>query len=316
MGEFVFDHGWADAAERAGIRYFPKLLAGVPFTPAYRAPLSDARRTPIAPADDRACSARALIALCAENKLSSVHVNFCEAGRGRALAKLGFMERLGYQYHWRNAGFTTFDDYLDQLKSKRRYAVRHERGRAGRPGHRNSGVMRAMRFPIRCSRRCSSSIPLDDRQALLGTPIPDAEVLRADARASSAHLCLVCAFRGDELIAGTFNLQKAGRDVRALLGMLPRAEIPAFQRLLLRRDRALHRASACALRAGRRRRIQMAARLRSGADPQRAFHRASGIRKAVALLLARERREVEAWIAAGHEHSQLKAAAPSDAEQA
>src|SRR5207245_2341298 len=59
--------------------------------------------------------------------LSSAHVNFCEADEAAALAKVGFLERLGYQYHWRNTSFSSFDDYLAQLKSKRRYAVRHER---------------------------------------------------------------------------------------------------------------------------------------------------------------------------------------------
>ena len=126
MGEFVFDHGWADAAERAGIRYFPKLLVGVPFTP------HTGRRFLSAPDVDRASIlqvlGRALTKLCADNKLSSVHVNFCADDEAKVLGQLGYLERLGYQYHWRNAGFQSFDDYLGQLKSKRRYAVRHERG--------------------------------------------------------------------------------------------------------------------------------------------------------------------------------------------
>jgi predicted N-acyltransferase len=75
MGEFVFDHGWADAADRAGIRYFPKLLVGVPFTP------HTGRRFLSARDVDRASMLRvlgnALTKLCADNKLSSVHVNFC-----------------------------------------------------------------------------------------------------------------------------------------------------------------------------------------------------------------------------------------------
>src|SRR4029077_8091242 len=55
------------------------------------------------------------------------HVNFCAEDEAETLRELGYLERLGYQYHWRNAGFQSFDDYLAQLKSKRRYAVRHER---------------------------------------------------------------------------------------------------------------------------------------------------------------------------------------------
>ena len=125
QGEFVFDHGWADAAERAGISYFPKLLVGVPFTP------HTGRRFLVASEYDRTrmvqVLGRALLQLCSDNKLSSVHVNFCAPEEAAALAEVGFAERLGYQYHWINAGFATFDDYLAQLKSKRRYAVRHER---------------------------------------------------------------------------------------------------------------------------------------------------------------------------------------------
>ena len=126
MGEFVFDHGWADAAEGAGIRYFPKLMVGVPFTP------HSGRRFLTAPRADRTglinLIGLALSSICEDNKLSSVHVNFCEPDEAAALAPIGFMERLGYQYHWRNAGFATFDDYLNRLKHKRRTAVRHERG--------------------------------------------------------------------------------------------------------------------------------------------------------------------------------------------
>src|SRR5207245_10502199 len=71
--------------------------------------------------------ARALTELCTDNGLSSVHVNFCQPDEAEVLKGIGFLERLGYQYHWHNGGFSTFDDYLAQLKSKRRYAVRHER---------------------------------------------------------------------------------------------------------------------------------------------------------------------------------------------
>src|SRR5271157_1589179 len=132
MGEFVFDHGWAEAAERAGIRYYPKLLVGVPFTP------HSGRRFLTAPGADReplvSLLAQALVALCMENELSSVHVNFCELDEAASLRESGFIERLGYQYHWRNAGFRGFDDYLNQLKSKRRHAVRHERAELQRQG--------------------------------------------------------------------------------------------------------------------------------------------------------------------------------------
>lgn len=135
MGEFVFDHGWAEAAGRAGIKYYPRLLVGSPFTP------HTGRRFLTAPDADRTRMIEllggALVKLCADNKLSSAHVNFCAEDEGHALARLGFVERLGYQYHWHNAGFATFDDYLARLKHKRRTAVRHERAASRNSGFRS-----------------------------------------------------------------------------------------------------------------------------------------------------------------------------------
>src|SRR5262245_4839477 len=104
-GEFVFDWGWADAAQRAGIDYYPKLLVGVAFTPVTGA------RLLTAPGEDRAALlaalARALREVCDGNDLSGVHVNFCRDDERAALEAAGFLPRLGYQYHWRNGGFAT-----------------------------------------------------------------------------------------------------------------------------------------------------------------------------------------------------------------
>src|SRR5512145_3492588 len=123
-GEFVFDWGWADAAERAGIAYYPKLLVGVPFTPVTGARLLSA------PGEDRALRVRQLAAalaeLCGGNRLSGAHVNFCREDERDALAAAGFLPRLGFQYHWRNAGFADFDAWLAALRSKRRNQVRRE----------------------------------------------------------------------------------------------------------------------------------------------------------------------------------------------
>ena len=97
---------------------------------------------------------RALISMCDQNRLSSVHVNFCAEDEAAILSKLGFMERLGYQYHWRNADYTTFDDYLAHLKSKRRYAVRHER--AALAGQKIAiRVLPATIYPMICCPRCT-----------------------------------------------------------------------------------------------------------------------------------------------------------------
>ena len=125
QGEFVFDWGWADAAERAGIRYYPKLLVGVPFTPVTGA------RFLIAKGADRSLWTRrissALREFCLEQKLSSVHVNFCQRDEVAAMTDSGFLPRVGIQYHWSNHDYQSFEDYLARFRSKRRNQIRREK---------------------------------------------------------------------------------------------------------------------------------------------------------------------------------------------
>lgn len=133
-GEFVYDHGWAHAAERAGINYFPKLLVGVPFTPVTGA------RFLIAEGQDRAQWARqfaaALRSISEEQDVSGVHVNFCRPDEVEALAEMGFDKRVGFQYHWKNRGYQNFDDYLQCFRSKRRNQIRRERRELDKQGVR------------------------------------------------------------------------------------------------------------------------------------------------------------------------------------
>ncbi len=124
QGEFVFDHGWADAAQRAGIRYYPKLLVAVPFTPATGTRFlshPDVDRAPIVHT-----LATALTEVCRANALSSVHVNFCLPDELAVLGKVGFQQRTGYQFQWTNPGWQTFDDYLAAFRSKRRVQIKRE----------------------------------------------------------------------------------------------------------------------------------------------------------------------------------------------
>jgi predicted N-acyltransferase len=125
QGEFVHDWGWADAAERAGIRYYPKVMVGVPFTPV------GGQRFLVAPGEDRPLWERRLAAalreFCKTNELSGVHVNFCVPSEVEALSKEGYLTRIGIQYHWLNSGYGSFDDYLARFRSKRRNQIRRER---------------------------------------------------------------------------------------------------------------------------------------------------------------------------------------------
>src|SRR5438445_1078438 len=113
QGEYVFDRGWADAYERAGGRYYPKLQVSVPFTPA------TGPRLLIRDGDDHERIAEALagglVALCGVSKASSVHVTFAREAEWKLLARHGFLQRTDQQFHWRNEGFATFDDFLATL---------------------------------------------------------------------------------------------------------------------------------------------------------------------------------------------------------
>lgn len=144
-GEFVFDFSWADAASRAGINYYPKLLVGVPFTPVGGSRLLVAPDTPppvaggkpgkpgkAGGADNAAASwelqlATALRQFCSQNDLSGVHVNFCREHELEVLGKAGFLTRVGFQYQWHNHGYGNFDDYLEKFRAKRRNQIRRER---------------------------------------------------------------------------------------------------------------------------------------------------------------------------------------------
>ena len=128
QGEYVFDHGWADAYERAGGRYYPKLQACVPFTPV------PGRRLLVRPGLDAAHYRRALaqagMEMTARSQLSSLHITFASEEECRQLGELGFLRRSGQQFHWRNEDYDSFDDFLGQLASRKRKAIRRERKQA------------------------------------------------------------------------------------------------------------------------------------------------------------------------------------------
>ncbi|MDI3282016.1 GNAT family N-acetyltransferase [Polyangium sp. 15x6] len=124
-GEFVFDHAWASAAHRAGIEYFPKLVVAVPFTPATapRILLAEgASSSKIA-----AAMAEGLRQLVARLEISSAHVLFPTAEEATKLASFGLAERYGLQFHWKNPGYATYDDFLARFSSKRRNQWKRER---------------------------------------------------------------------------------------------------------------------------------------------------------------------------------------------
>ena len=128
QGEYVFDRGWADAYERAGGRYYPKLQASVPFTPATGPRLLI--RGGIDQDQIGTALASGLVALCGVSKASSAHVTFAREAEWKFLGQHGFLRRTDQQFHWRNHGFASFDDFLATLNSRHRKAIKRERREA------------------------------------------------------------------------------------------------------------------------------------------------------------------------------------------
>tara|TARA_R110000787_G_scaffold137458_9_gene250399 strand:+ start:76375 stop:77541 length:1167 start_codon:yes stop_codon:yes gene_type:complete len=129
-GEYIFDWGWADAAQRAGLNYYPKLQCAVPFTPA------TGPRLLIRDGADRPQMQRLLIAgmiqVAQELKLSSLHITFPTQDEWEQFGKFGLLQRVGQQFHWENRGYQCFDDFLADLSSRKRKSIRRERRDAER----------------------------------------------------------------------------------------------------------------------------------------------------------------------------------------
>jgi predicted N-acyltransferase len=128
QGEYVFDRGWAEAYEQAGGRYYPKLQIAVPFTPV------PGRRLLVRPGADAEANAILLAAaatrLVERNDLSGLHITFLTEAEWSMLGGKGFLQRTDQQFHWSNAGYGSFEDFLASLASRKRKAVRKEREQA------------------------------------------------------------------------------------------------------------------------------------------------------------------------------------------
>jgi predicted N-acyltransferase len=131
-GEYVFDRGWAEAYERAGGSYYPKLQVSVPFTPA------TGRRLLVPPGTGSAHIRESLIGglteLCRRHEASSVHFTFLPEAECQALVGHGFLHRTDQQFHWENHGYATFDAFLDALSARKRKTIKRERRDALAPG--------------------------------------------------------------------------------------------------------------------------------------------------------------------------------------
>jgi predicted N-acyltransferase len=211
MGEFVFDWEWADAAQRVGIQYYPKILIGVPFTPV------TGRRFLTAQGEDRRelvqLMGQALRKIAADNKISSVHVNFCLADEREALAEVGFVPRSGIQYHWQNRNFGSFDDYLGSFRSDRRNKLKRERREMAQRGI----TIRAVEGSELTQNHLRTMFRLYKNHVdrlYYGRQYLTEQFFLEIQRRFAENTCLMLAQRDGKIIAGTFNI----RDDSAMYG--------------------------------------------------------------------------------------------------
>ena len=204
-GEYVFDQGWAEAWQRAGGNYYPKLQAAVPFTPVPGPRLL--ARGGEDPARIRSALARAMVAAAEQLDVSSLHVTFAAAEDIQALGAAGFLARTGMQFHWQNRGYSSFDDFLGSLSSRKRKAIRKERAAVAEAG-------------VACRALCGGEITAKHWDAFFrfyistsdrkwGSPYLTREFFDAVGGGLGENVVLILAERAGRPIAGALNLQGA-----------------------------------------------------------------------------------------------------------
>ncbi len=201
-GEFVFDYGWADALERAGGRYYPKLLSACPFTPVTMPKLL-VRPGPEA-AQMRQYLVSALVNSSNHYNVSSLHVNFCPEQEWELLASHGFLKRTDQQYHWFNQGYENFDDFLDDLSSRKRKTIRRERR-----GARESGIAITTLTGEEIREHHWDAyfrFYLDTGSRKWGTPYLNREFFSLIGQSMPECIALVMCERDGRYIAGALNL--------------------------------------------------------------------------------------------------------------
>ena len=209
QGEYVFDHAWADAYQRAGGRYYPKLLSAIPFTPA------TGPRLLVADGADKDTVREGLVQgavmLCEQMGLSSVHVNFPDESEWQFMGQHGLMQRQDIQFIWRNRGWSSFDDFLCALSASRRKTIRRER-REAQDGLDIRTLTGADITPAHWDAFFAFYMDTGDRK--WGQPYLTRDFFTRIGNTMAEHIALVMAFDGETPVAGALNF--IGRD--ALFG--------------------------------------------------------------------------------------------------
>ncbi|HET7408874.1 MAG TPA: GNAT family N-acetyltransferase [Paracoccaceae bacterium] len=204
QGEYVFDHAWAHAFERAGGDYYPKLQASVPFTPATGPRLLARPDGPVPPETARAALLQGAVQLAGRHGISSVHVTFCTDDEWRFAGEAGFLQRTDQQFHWLNRGYDSFDAFLDALASRKRKNLRKERAEAISAGVEIEWISGA---DLRTEHWDAFWRFYQDTGARKwGRPYLTREFFRLAHERFPDEILLVMARRGGRWIAGALNL--------------------------------------------------------------------------------------------------------------
>ena len=204
QGEYVFDHGWAEAYEQAGGHYYPKLLVAVPFTP-----VPGPRLLTHPDQDAGAVRAALLQALVAETErlsLSSLHINFCTEDEWAFLGECKLSLRTGEQFHWHNRGYDSFDAFLADLASRKRKAVRKEREAAAAGGRITFEVLQGA-APTEAHWDAFFAFYTDTGNRKWGRPYLNRKFFSLLGQSMADAIVLVLAMRDGEPIAGALNLR-------------------------------------------------------------------------------------------------------------
>tara|TARA_B100000674_G_scaffold409211_1_gene356714 strand:- start:7439 stop:8626 length:1188 start_codon:yes stop_codon:yes gene_type:complete len=202
-GEYVFDWAWAEAYERAGGRYYPKLQSAVPFSPVPGPRLLIAKDHPD-PESVRTALINGMTILPEKLGIATLHVTFCSGDESRQMEQAGFLARTGMQYHWRNRDYQNFDDFLGALNSRKRKNLRKERKQVLEAGYSFQALRGDDLKPHHWDRFYHFYRDTSDRkwgQAYLTRDFFD--LLHERIRDRTV---LVCAFNDGEMVAGALNM--------------------------------------------------------------------------------------------------------------
>lgn len=201
-GEYVFDHGWAQAIERAGGQYYPKLQVSVPFTPATGPRLLVRSGLDSAAIRDTLISGLETVA---DNRdLSSIHATFLQPEDREAFEQAGWMIRLGCQYHWQNSGYGCFDDFLGALSSSKRKAIRKERREVAAAGLEMIPLTGGDLKPEHWDVFYRFYIDTSDRK--WGSPYLTRDFFHRIGRTMADRIVLIMARHHGDWVAGALNL--------------------------------------------------------------------------------------------------------------